>query len=176
MKRIVKTLAVILGAGLLVFVGAMFGPRTAHAIVATLVQVANTTANPAITQDTSKQAAQVVSLLCQESPLLCIQILEAGGIASGAYSVPTGLHLVVTSADVFVNTPFTSPGTQMYLQNTASGEPYEYFNIPEGSGGAQFNFGSGFSVASGSGLSLNEAFLSSGGSVVFYVHGYLTAN
>jgi hypothetical protein len=39
-------LGVILGAGLLVVVGAMFGPRAAHAIVATLVQVTNTSANP----------------------------------------------------------------------------------------------------------------------------------
>jgi hypothetical protein len=41
-----KMLGVILGAGLLVVVGAMFGPRAAHAIVATLVQVTNTSANP----------------------------------------------------------------------------------------------------------------------------------
>src|SRR5260370_5328137 len=41
-----RALAVILGAVLLVVVGAMFGPRAAHAIVATLVQVVNTSANP----------------------------------------------------------------------------------------------------------------------------------
>src|SRR5690242_15394237 len=41
-----KMLAVILGVGLLVVVGAMVGPRAAQAIVATLVQVTNTSANP----------------------------------------------------------------------------------------------------------------------------------
>ena len=35
-------------------------PKAAHAIVATLVQVANTSANPAITQDVSKLASQNV--------------------------------------------------------------------------------------------------------------------
>ncbi len=46
MKRMGKMMGVILGAGLLVVVGAMVGPRAAHAIVATLVQVTNTSANP----------------------------------------------------------------------------------------------------------------------------------
>jgi hypothetical protein len=41
-----RTLAVIVGAGLLVAVGAMFGPRAAHAIVATLVNVVNPRTNP----------------------------------------------------------------------------------------------------------------------------------
>ena len=45
MKRMRNMLAVILGAGLLVTVGAMFGPRAAHAIVATFVQVVNTPSN-----------------------------------------------------------------------------------------------------------------------------------
>src|SRR5260370_31538489 len=45
MKRMGKMMGVILGAGLLVVVGAMVGPRAAHAIVATLVQVTNTSAN-----------------------------------------------------------------------------------------------------------------------------------
>jgi hypothetical protein len=176
LKRFGKTLAVVLGAGLLVFVGAMFGLRTAHAVVASLVQVVNTAANPAITQDTSRQASQVVSLYCAEYPSLCNQILEGGGLASTAYAVPAGFHLIVTSADIFVATPFTGSGTQLYLQNTANGEPYEYFNIPSGSSGASYNFASGISVGSGTGLSINEVFLSSAGSVVFYLHGYLTAN
>jgi hypothetical protein len=46
MKQIGKMLAVILGGGLLVVVGAMVGPRAAQAIVATLVQVTNTSSNP----------------------------------------------------------------------------------------------------------------------------------
>lgn len=41
MKRIGRTLPVILSAALLVVVGAMFGPRTAHAIVSALVTVVN---------------------------------------------------------------------------------------------------------------------------------------
>jgi hypothetical protein len=43
-------------------------PRAAHAIAATLVQVTNTAANPAITQGTEKQAAQIAELNCTWSP------------------------------------------------------------------------------------------------------------
>ena len=39
MKRIGKMLVVVLGAGLLAFVGSMFNPRTADGLVAALVQV-----------------------------------------------------------------------------------------------------------------------------------------
>ena len=172
-KRILMVAGALALAGLL---AVAIAPKAAHAVVASMVQVVNTAASPAITQDTSKQAAQVVSLYCAESPSLCNQILEGGGITGTAYTVPAGFHLVITSAHVFVVTPFTSPGSELYLQNTSSGEPYEYFNVPSGSSGASFDFGSGFSVAPGTGLSINEAFLSSAGSVIFYFHGYLTAN
>jgi hypothetical protein len=47
MKRISRMLAVILGAGLLVVVGLMFAPRTAHALIATLVDVTRNEENPA---------------------------------------------------------------------------------------------------------------------------------
>jgi len=172
-KRILMAAGALALAGLL---GVAIAPKSAHAVVASLVQVVNTAANPAITQDTSRQAAQVVSLYCAESPALCNQIPEGGGITGTTYTVPAGFHLIITSVDIFVITPFTSPGTQMYLQNTSSGEPYEYFNVPAGSAGASYNLASGISVGPGTGLSLNEAFLSSAGSVIFYVHGYLTAN
>jgi hypothetical protein len=58
MQRFAKMLAVILGAGLLALVGTMFNPRTAHALVAALVQVSNTAAAPAITLDVSRLASQ----------------------------------------------------------------------------------------------------------------------
>jgi hypothetical protein len=47
-KKTGKVLAVILGAGFLTIVGAMVSPRTTHAIVATLVQVVNTTSQPVV--------------------------------------------------------------------------------------------------------------------------------
>ena len=46
MKRMGKMLAVILGTGLVAVVSTMFNPRTAHALVAALVQVSNTPAAP----------------------------------------------------------------------------------------------------------------------------------
>ena len=64
MKRMGKMLAVILGTGLVAAVSTMFNPRTAHALVAALVQVSNTPAAPAMTLDVSRLASQNVQLLC----------------------------------------------------------------------------------------------------------------
>jgi purine nucleoside permease len=77
----------------------LVAPKSVHAAVAALVQVANTAANPAITQDTSKAASQLVYLVCYppaESAPFVVQCSSQGG--SGAqYTVPSGQNLVVTS-------------------------------------------------------------------------------
>jgi len=43
----------------------LVAPRAAHAAVAALVQVTNTIANPAVTEDTSRAASQIVHLITQ---------------------------------------------------------------------------------------------------------------
>jgi hypothetical protein len=60
MQRFAKVLVAILAAGVLAAVGTLFNPRTAHALVAALVQVSNTPAAPAITLDVSRLASQNV--------------------------------------------------------------------------------------------------------------------
>lgn len=94
MKRFGKMLAVILSAVLLLFVGAMFGPRTAHALVATLVQVANTptTAIPTV-QAPAASALQVTS---------CIGSFNGTGFASCALSpgVPAGKTLIAEAVSI----------------------------------------------------------------------------
>jgi hypothetical protein len=169
-----KTLVPLTGVAVIALVALLGAPRAVHAITATLVQVVNTEASPAITQDTSREASQIVSLYCGEYPLLCYQIQESGGIGTTAYAVPAGFHLVIKSVEIFVATPFT-PGTQLYLKNTATGEPFEYFDIPSEPLGNSCSFTPGISVGPGTALSIGEAFLSSGGSVIFYMHGYLTS-
>jgi hypothetical protein len=67
MKRVSKTLVVIFGAGLLVVMGAMFGPRAAHGIVATLVQVVNTSANP-VPVTPQLPAVQIAAFSGPETP------------------------------------------------------------------------------------------------------------
>lgn len=92
----------------------LFAPRAAHAIVAALVQVTNTTANPAITQVTAQQASQLVHLQslisvtvnptsgCGQDFGACpsmIQIDSHGFYANSGnpYVVPAGENLVITS-------------------------------------------------------------------------------
>src|SRR6201997_5426256 len=91
------------GAAVLAAVLTLAAPRAAHAVVAALVQVANTTANPAVTQDTSKAASQIVHLttLGQSavSPLSLTALHQyiPGGTFGPAYVVPAGQNLVITS-------------------------------------------------------------------------------
>ena len=63
-KRLLMAAGAVALTGLM---GTMIAPKAAHAVVSTLVQVANTIANPAITQDTSKTAAQLVNPSCDPS-------------------------------------------------------------------------------------------------------------
>ena len=79
-------------------------PRAAHAVAAALVEVVNTTANPAITQDTSKQASQIVTLVCYPANSLpaanaCIQIdARAHYSATQPYAVPSNAWNVKLSS------------------------------------------------------------------------------
>lgn len=62
MKYLQKMLMV---AGALALTGIMaigFAPKVAHGLAAATVQVVNTVASPAITQETNRQAAQILTL------------------------------------------------------------------------------------------------------------------
>jgi hypothetical protein len=80
-------------------------PRAAHAIVATLVQVTNTTANPAITQSVPSQASQLVSLYASAGlgneigVTNYLAFVVEAAVSQGAYSVPAGQSLVITDID-----------------------------------------------------------------------------
>jgi|SRR5579863_4577606 len=87
MRRIAKMLVVILGAALLAVVGTTFNPRTAHGLVAALVQVSNSPAAPAITLDVSRLASQNVQLVCVGTSN-CSQILPDGSSPTPTYIVP----------------------------------------------------------------------------------------
>jgi hypothetical protein len=72
-----KMLGVILGAVLLVVVGAMFGPRAAHAITATLVNVVNTRTSPVPVREAN--SADIYPFVIQ----LCINQNVNGTIFAG---------------------------------------------------------------------------------------------
>jgi hypothetical protein len=131
MKQIGKMLAVILGGGLLVVVGAMVGPRAAQAIVATLVQVTNTSANPVPTQAVDNRARQPVGLDVQDS----IADGQPGafatfGDANGPYTVPAGKRLVVESISAQFNLPTGQKPTDLLFLTTINGRQSGFTALP----------------------------------------------
>ena len=84
MYRLPKTVSTY-GAAAIVAAALLFaGPRAAHAIAAALVQVTNTPANPAVSQDISKLASQNVLLgditgdITKNSHILLYQMFPNG--------------------------------------------------------------------------------------------------
>src|ERR1700722_7113089 len=161
MKRMGKMLALILGAGLVAAVSTMFSPRTAHALVAALVQVSNTAAAPAMTLDVSRLASQNVQLVCVGTPN-CSQILPDGSSPVPTYIVPAGSSLVITT--VQINTA-GSGSVQMIQANSSGGSTRASWTFSAG-GSFEFQYPSGIVLSSGSDLFVNgvtppfeEAFL-----------------
>ena len=155
----------------------LLAPQTAHAVAAALVQVTNTTANPAITQDTSKQAGQLIHLQASippsvSSPTLVTFISISAGLGSTAnYNVPGNQTLVIRSVDI---TPFecpASPISQIELFNnigtvkawTVAGATTNSFTYPSG-------------IPLGPGTNPQASTGGVGCSVVMDVFGYLTSN
>jgi hypothetical protein len=83
-------------------------PRAAHAVAAALVQVSNTTENPAITQSVPSQASRLVYLTTSLPPN------SSSGFFSGGvkYTLPAGQSLVITAVDI---TPSLECTTGAYL-------------------------------------------------------------
>jgi len=76
-------------------------PKAAHALVVTLVQVANTTANPVPTEDIRGTASQILELTCATdtgSGEPCTQDAP-GGLSTAQFTVPTGQHFVITQIE-----------------------------------------------------------------------------
>ena len=103
-KSVLSFGALALAAGVLI----LSVPRGAHAFAAALVQVSNTLGNPAITQDTSKAASQLVTLgggrviFHSDGAVQLGQSLPGLPESSTGYTVPSG-NLVLTDMDVNVD-------------------------------------------------------------------------
>jgi hypothetical protein len=144
-------------------------PRAAHAIAATLVQVTNTAANPAITQGTEKQAAQLVDLFAQPSSGEFFNVLPTGNFIYG-YTIPSNQYLVITGVDV---TPATCQGSSSVTLVTSGSLEIKSWYV---SGGitTHFDYPSGILLAPG--LTPTASFSSTGCASFVQMHGYLTSN
>jgi hypothetical protein len=144
-------------------------PKAAHAIVATLVQVANTSANPAITQDVSKLASQNVQIYCNAAfpaTVACTQILPDGSSTGAPYVVPTGQRLIITTVQLMA---FGADNPELFV---GQGETARGVWILTAAGSFQFQYPSGIVFAS------ERTLLFTGGahSGPAYFNGYLVSN
>ena len=124
-------------------------PRGAHAVAAALVQVTNTAGNPAVTQDTSKSASQLVTLgggrviFNSYGAVQLGQALPGSPENSTGYTVPLGTNLVITGMEVNVD---VDPGSIPQILNVhLPGAGNEVASIPFGfpgsvTGGQMFLF------------------------------------
>ncbi len=112
-KRMFMVVGVV---ALAVLIVAVLAPNTAHGLVAALVQVTNTTANPVPTVAADNPARNAVVLTIGTSSLMgsdnnysIFPPFESGGVA---YQVPAGHRLVVES----ISGQFTTPTGEMPRQ------------------------------------------------------------
>jgi hypothetical protein len=152
-------------------------PREVHAVAAALVQVTNTSANPAVTQDISRQASQIVHLTtlgkANVANATMTQLHEyiPGGTFGPGYVVPVGQNLVITSIEASV---ITAGDNYLNLYDNTTIGQREYWYLPN-VGLTQLQFPSGFVYPAGSSV---YVYIGGQGStqMVVDVHGYLTAN
>jgi hypothetical protein len=104
--NIAKRVLMFLGFVVLVAaVVSVFAPKATHALVATLVQVANTSANPVPVNTPSHLGVPLssfVTLNCLTSGTTCSsfrQIDASGNQAATDYAIPAGQTLIVTDVD-----------------------------------------------------------------------------
>jgi hypothetical protein len=166
----------LMGSGALALIAVLLtlaAPKAARAIAATLVQVNNTAAAPAVSQDVSKLASQNVSLtgdtqVNQEtSPLYAVA--ADGSVSTSPYTVPAGQTLIITSADLNPNigvSSYSSVGLGLPSNSSAFG----FWEVAPGIS-TQFVYPAGVAIAGGT----TPQFLSAN-PLVLRLHGYLTAN
>jgi hypothetical protein len=167
--RFAKRLLMGVGAAALAaIVGMALVPKAAHGLVAAVVQVTNTAAAPAITQDVSRLASQSVQLVCIGTSN-CSQILPDGSSPAPFYIVPAGSSLVITTVQINM----ANSGSAQLNQVSSSGfSTRESWTLSAG-GSFQFQYPTGIVISSGSDMFVNsitppfvEAFLT----------GYLVSN
>ena len=171
LRQLLVGLGSILAVALLLAVAA---PKSARALVAALVQVTNTTANPVPVVDVQSAAQQSVELECNPAEQICYQIQPDGSNNNTAWVVPSGMHYVVSDVEV---TSEIAPGyiTSVFdVQWTLpSGTMHaEGWQVLSNGATTEFQFPSGIIVVSGSTVGCQSA-----GPIAFaFVRGYLAPN
>jgi hypothetical protein len=170
-KSVVSFGALVLAAGALT----LAVPPAAHAVAAALVQVTNTVT----TQDSSKQASQLVHLNVQLSSdeITKFNLVTASGPIAN-YSVPTTASLVITTVDI---TPALDNTSASFTLHFGGGSNAMNWAIPGQPSLAQFStiqfaYPSGIVIAPGFPPAIQMESNGSGNDVFVDMFGYLTNN
>jgi hypothetical protein len=148
-------------------------PKAVHAIVAALVEVTNTPANPVPTADVHQSAAQNIELYCSAPYVAACGILPQTGGFPVAWVVPSGQNFVITDVEVSMN-QYAEGGQSFYsiawTPPGGTGVRTENWFVPNNGTTTEFQFSNGIVVLPGSTV------VSQGGSNVnqAIVRGYLT--
>ena len=178
--RFAKRFLVVAGTAALAGILAIaIAPKTAHGLVATLVQITNGAANPVFTQDIRGSATQILELACptdQGNLNDCSQV-DPSTPTLTAYAVPKGQNFVVTQIEtqcggggtdsMSIIYPLTDAG---YDGNLAS----RFYGFPCNSTTVEFSLQPGLVIPySGVAILASNSKLTSNPT---YIRGYLTAN
>ena len=162
MKLVKGTL---MGIGALALVASLLNlvaPKAVHGAVAALVDVANTTAAPAITLDISKSASQHVELECGSAGCFVFSSLAT------PYVVPAGQNLVVTSVDIDT-TGSSGLVTLVISQHFALGQ---FWKVPNDGFTHSFQYPSG--IVYPAGTVFDSVFEEVTDDTVVFLEGFLT--
>jgi hypothetical protein len=180
----------LLPVGAILVLGAFIlaAPRTVHAVAAALVEITNTSSNPAVTQEIGQTASQMVYISCfgQTTPLssglTCYQYV-AGGLQGQQlipnYTVPSDRYLVITAADVnsFANSGGPCPkGVNISVGSQIANNVdfRQGWTVAANAGTTHFTYPPGYAFAPGTTILMANGSTACSAEVDLY--GYLTAN
>jgi hypothetical protein len=174
-KPVFSYAAVAIAAAVLI----LAAPRAAHAIAATLVQVNNSAASPAVAQDVSRLASQQVTLTATEAVGPGVnqrlsQVDVTGAVSPDTYVVPAGQTLIITSIDVTPSAPGSGINA-VTISNSPPGYQIETFVVTN-SVTTMLQFPTGIVFPAGESLVIGSPTFSGGGFFTAFVRGYLTSN
>jgi hypothetical protein len=159
------TVAATLALGVLV-------PHTAHAVIATLVQVVNTPTSPVPTLDHSKSALFNVELAClptNSGPFVPCNAINPDG-STPPFAIPAGQFLVITGFDGRTNDPAGAAVVLIQLTGPSTLFQREIWRLAFGAT-QQLQFPSGIVLGPGQVTILGNPVTVGD----IRIHGYLTA-
>jgi hypothetical protein len=164
-------------------------PRAAHAVVATLVQVSNTAAAPAITQSIAEQAQQLLQVECyydlEVRQTSCNFVAPTGRLIgpSSAVTISPGQNFVITSVDIqqpvegqAQTTCGSDSAVGLTINSSVAGQTTRASWMVAGHSGSQhFAYPSGILIAGGTEfVGLSAASNTNDCVIVVDIFGYLT--